>query len=198
MLFISLRGKFTAGPVLEGPRTYLRPPTQRDWRDWSQLRAASRTFLAPWEPTWPADALTRGSYRRRLRQYRAEVRDGSGQSFFLFRGEDDALLGGITLSNLRRGVAQSASLGYWIGAPVRRQGYMTEALAAIVDYGFDRLGLHRLEAACLPENEASQGLLLKAGFKEEGYARQYLKIDGRWRDHRLFALLRSDPRPSTR
>lgn len=198
MLFISLRGNFVSGPVLEGPRIYLRPPIQRDWQAWSELRAASRAFLAPWEPTWPADALTRGSYRRRLRQYRAEVREGSGQSFFLFRSEDHALLGGITLSNLRRGVAQSASLGYWIGAPMRQQGYMTEALAAIVDYGFDRLGLHRLEAACLPENEASQSLLRNAGFQEEGYARQYLKIDGRWRDHLLFALLRSDRQPPSR
>ena len=110
------------------------------------------------------------------------------------RRRDDALLGGITFSNVRRGVAQSASLGYWIGAPHAHQGYMTEALSAVLDFAFDHLALHRVEAACLPDNEASQGLLLKIGFQDEGYARQYLRINGRWQDHRLFALLKGDKR----
>ncbi|MFQ5774713.1 MAG: GNAT family N-acetyltransferase [Kiloniellaceae bacterium] len=192
MLFQPFRGGKALGLRLEHERVYLRPPVQRDWRAWAALRAESREFLAPWEPTWAYDALTRGAFRRRLRVYRAEMRQGTGYSFLVFRRADDVLLGGTTLSNLRRGVAQSASLGYWIGAPYRRQGYMSEALAALLRFGFGHLGLHRVEAACLPDNQASKALLLKSGFREEGYAREFLRINGRWQDHLLFAILRSD------
>ncbi|HEY5598974.1 MAG TPA: GNAT family protein, partial [Kiloniellales bacterium] len=168
------------------------PPVQRDWREWAALRAESREFLVPWEPTWPYDALTRGAFRRRLKIYKSEARQGSSFSFLVFRRADDVLLGGVTLSNLRRGVAQAGSLGYWIGESYARQGYMTEALAAVLNFAFVRLGLHRVEAACLPDNLASRALLLKCGFAEEGYAREYLRINGRWQDHLLFAILRRD------
>ena len=177
---------------LHGETVYLRAPRGRDWRDWSELRRESREFLVAWEPVWPYDALSRRSYRRRLRLYNHEWRAGTGAAFFIYRSGDDRLLGGITLSNIRRGVAQTASLGYWIGQPFARQGYMSEALLLVVGFVFDRLGLNRLEAACLPENEASRKLLSKLGFKEEGVARQYLRINGEWRDHAIFALLRAD------
>ena len=180
------------GLRLERGRVYLRVPVHRDWRAWATLRAESRDFLAPWEPTWAYDALTRGAFRRRLKLYKAEMRQGVTYSFLIRRRADDVLLGGITLSNVRRGVAQSATLGYWIGAPYARQGYMTEALGAVLEFAFARLGLHRVEAACLPNNEASRRLLLHVGFREEGYARQYLRINGRWQDHQLFAVLRDD------
>ena len=180
------------GLNLEGDRVYLQLPVQRNWGAWAALRAESRDFLAPWEPPWAYDALTRGAYRRRLKAYKSEMRQGLTYSFLIFRRIDDALLGGITLSNLRRGVAQSATLGYWIGAAHSRQGYMTEALAAVLEFAFSRLALHRVEAACLPANEASRRLLLKSGFREEGYAREYLRINGRWQDHQLFAILRSE------
>ena len=180
------------GLNLEGDRVYLQLPVQRNWGAWAALRAESREFLAPWEPPWAYDALTRGAYRRRLKAYKSEMRQGLTYSFLIFRRIDDALLGGITLSNLRRGVAQSATLGYWIGAAHSRQGYMTEALAAVLEFAFSRLALHRVEAACLPANEASRRLLLKSGFREEGYAREYLRINGRWQDHQLFAILRSE------
>ena len=104
-------------------------------------------------------------------------------------------MGGVTLSNVRRGVAQAASVGYWIGERFARQGYMTEAVLAVVEFAFEELGLHRVEAACLPENDASRSLLLKVGFRQEGYARQYLRINGKWQDHLLFEMLRDDPRP---
>ena len=181
------------GSRLEGTRVYLRPPRFGDWRAWSRLRAASREFLTPWEPTWPADALGRGAYRRRLRQAALEWRDDAGYGFLLFRREDDELVGGVTLSHVRRGVAQTATLGYWIGAPFARQGYMTEALRCLLPFAFGRLALHRVEAACLPRNEASRRLLDRIGFREEGFARQYLRIDGAWRDHVLYALLGDDP-----
>jgi ribosomal-protein-alanine N-acetyltransferase len=125
-----------------------------------------------------------------------EWRDDAGYSFLIFRRTDDVLIGGVTLSHLRRGVAQTASLGYWVGAAFARQGHMSEALGQLLPFAFDRLGLHRVEAACLPHNVASRGLLMKLGFREEGYAREYLKIDGVWQDHVLYGLLRADLRPT--
>jgi ribosomal-protein-alanine N-acetyltransferase len=177
---------------LVGKRVVLRPPERGDWAAWSALRQESREFLTPWEPSWPSDALGRGAYRRRLARYAMDWRTDQGYSFFVFRPGDDALVGGIGLSNVRRGVAETASLGYWTGQRYARQGYMTEALAQSLEFAFLRLRLHRIEAACLPTNAPSRGLLLKCGFREEGYASKYLCIDGKWQDHVLFALLREE------
>jgi len=180
------------GSQLEGASLILRPPRDSDWGDWAGVRAASRGFLVPWEPTWPADSLSRAAFRRRIRVISAEWREDSGYTFFIFRRAGEILVGGVTLSNMRRGVAQTASLGYWVGFPFARQGVMTEALGVLLPHAFERLGLHRIEAACLPQNAASRGLLTKLGFVEEGYARGYLRINGEWRDHVLYGLLRSE------
>jgi ribosomal-protein-alanine N-acetyltransferase len=177
---------------LDGPRVYLRAPRGGDWRAWSEIRTASRRFLEPWEPTWPNGAVTRAAYRNRLRRQLRESRDGTGYAFFIFRAADDALLGGVTLSNVQRGVAMSCSLGYWVGEQHTRQGVMSEAITSLLPFVFGTLGLHRLEAACLPSNVASQRLLRKLGFHEEGYARAYLRINGQWHDHLLFAMLAND------
>lgn len=182
-----------AGHVrLNGGKVYLRSPAERDWRAYVEVRAASRKFLEPWEPTWPPDALGREAYFRRLNRYAADWRDGVGHSFFIFGNDDDALLGGISMSNVRRGVAQCGTLGYWISEPHARQGYMNEALRLIIEFCFGQLGLHRIEAACLPQNEASQKLLQRADFTQDGYARKYLKIRGEWQDHLLYSLLAED------
>lgn len=172
-----------------GLKIYLRPPADSDFPQWVELRQKSRDFLVPWEPTWPRDALTRGSWRRRLRHYGEEWHEGTSYSFLLFRNSDDALLGGITLSNVRRGVAQTGTIGYWVGASYARQGVMTQGVELMLRFAFHDLGLHRVEAACLPVNTASRGLLTKCGFRQEGYAPQYLKINGIWEDHVLFAML---------
>ena len=188
----ALSGWFASQPPplrLEGGRVHLRPPTRGDWPGWAELRAESREFLKPWEPSWPGDALSRSAFRRRLARYALDWRDDEGYSFFLFRNDDGRLLGGIGLSNLRRGVAETASLGYWTGLPHARLGYMAEAIRLTLTYAFDRLGLHRIEAACLPSNGPSRSLLAKMHFREEGYAKRYLCIDGRWQDHVLYALL---------
>lgn len=179
-------------PVLEGSRVLLRPPRMEDWPAWSALRAKSRDFLVPWEPAWPRDALGQAAYRRRLRQVVREREAGEAYGFFVLRRDDRELLGGITLSEIRRGVAQAGSVGYWMGAPHARRGYMGEALRALLPFAFETLALHRLEAACLPENEPSRRLLERTGFRQEGLARSYLRIDGRWRDHLLFALIESE------
>ena len=176
---------------LVGERVFLRPPERGDYEEWVALRARSRAFLAPWEPTWPPDALSRASFRARLARYSEDWRTDQGYNFFIFRS-DETLAGGIGLSNLRRGVAETASLGYWIGEPFARQRFMTQALPLVLDFAFNRLRLHRVEAACLPTNVPSRAVLLRTGFHEEGYARNYLLIDGKWQDHLLFAILRED------
>jgi len=180
-------------PPIAGDGVILRMPQMTDYSAWAALREASRDFLTPWEPTWPPDDLTRTAFRRRLKRYAEELRADQGYSFFVLRKEDNALLGGVVLANIRRGVAQAASLGYWMGMPYARRGYMTAALRALVPVAFDALRLHRLEAACLPSNAASIRLLEKTGFRREGYAREYLCINGVWQDHVLYARLQTDP-----
>lgn len=189
-----LRFGLGRGPRLETARVFLRRPRLTDWRAWANLRAASRDFLVPWEPTWPDDALTIPAYRRRLRQIGHEWRSDQGYAFFIFLRETGVLVGGVNLSGVRRGVAQAASLGYWMGEAFANRGLMGEALTALLPYAFERLGLHRIEAACLPHNKASRALLARLGFQQEGYARDYLKIAGRWQDHILHALLAGDYR----
>jgi len=179
-------------PMLQGEGVYLRYPQASDYRQWAELREVSRDFLTPWEPSWSSDELTRLAWRRRLRRYETEIRNDSSYPFFVLRSADNALLGGCTLSHVRRGVCQSANLGYWIGLPHVRQGYTTRAVQALLPFVFETLGLHRLEAACIPENAPSRCLLGKLGFREEGRARLYLQINGEWRDHILFAFLEGD------
>lgn len=187
-----------ASPKLPGERIYLRPPQPGDWSEWARIRAVSREFLVPWEPTWGDDELTRNAYRRRLRRYARDARDGYGYAFLIFAESDDRLLGGLTLSNVRRGVVQSCSVGYWMGRPSAGKGYMQDAVRAVLPFVFDELGLHRLEAACLPSNERSVRVLRNTGFRDEGQAREYLRINGKWEDHLLFAFLRGDREDGSR
>lgn len=182
------------GPVLKGERVWMRMPQAGDYAEWSQLRSRSESFLRQWEPDWADDELSRAAFRRRLRHYHREFRDGGGYAFFLFRTGDNKLLGGATLTNVRKGVSQSIAVGYWIGAPYSRQGYMTAAVKTLIPFVFDTLGFHRLEAACLPSNAPSSGLLEKCGFQYEGFARKYLHINGMWQDHLLYAIIEEDLR----
>jgi len=175
-----------SGLRVEGEGVWLRPPRASDYAEWRELRAQSRAFLQPWEPTWPADDLSRAAFRRRLIAYARDREAGVAYPFFVFRASDDALSGGITLSNIRRGVAQMGSVGYWCGKPFTRQGLTLSAVRGLCEFAFRTLALHRLEAACIPENGPSRTLLGKASFREEGFAQAYLKINGVWRDHVLF------------
>jgi len=176
-------------PVIHGSDVYLRYPRMSDHAGWAAVRGESREFLSPWEPVWASDELSKSAYRRRIKRYQKETRADSAYAFFVFRKEGDVLMGGCTLSNVRRGVTQCCALGYWIGERYARQGYMFDAVRALVPFVFATLGLHRIEAACLPSNEPSKNLLTKVGFRQEGLARRYLQINGEWRDHALFALL---------
>lgn len=188
-----IAGQETArGGTAAGVDIFLRPPQVADYAMWAELRAASRSFLKPWEPSWANDDLTRNAFRRRIRRYQQETRDGTSHSLFVFRKEDEQLVGGLNLANIRRGVTQAANLGYWMGAEFAGQGYMSAAVRSSLPFAFTTLGLHRVEAACIPDNHRSISLLQRIGFQREGYAREYLCIDGRWRDHVLFAILQKD------
>ena len=180
-------------PAITGAGVLLRAPHSSDYGEWAALREVSRDFLVPWEPTWPEDDLTRGAFRRRLKRYADDQRSDLAYAFLIFRSSDNAMVGGLTLANIRRGVAQAGSIGYWVGAPFARKGYMTAAVRALIPYCFKTLRLHRLEAACIPSNTASVGLLEKTGFAREGYARSYLCINGTWQDHLLYARIVDDP-----
>ncbi|WP_422031453.1 GNAT family N-acetyltransferase [Roseovarius sp.] len=182
---------------IETERLTLRQPQLSDFREWSALREQSADFLVPWEPQWASDHLSRKGFTNRVYWAQRSISAGSAVPLFLVRREDEMLLGAITLDNIRRGPAQSGTLGYWVGAPFARQGYMREAISGIVHHAFERLDLSRLEAACLPENQASRRLLEKCGFKYEGVAQSYLQINGRWRTHVLYAALRADRRGRT-
>ncbi|MGL4311697.1 MAG: GNAT family N-acetyltransferase [Paracoccaceae bacterium] len=182
---------------LETERLFLRAPEHADFRAWSGLRTQSAAFLTPWEPAWADDHLSRKSFISRVYWARRAIGAGTALPLFVFRRADGALVGAITLDHIRRGPAQAGTLGYWIGQPHARLGYMREAILAVVHHAFNDLDLSRIEAACLPENAASRGVLEKTGFKYEGVAQSYLQINGRWRNHVLYAALRGDRRGRT-
>ncbi|MFN3664125.1 GNAT family N-acetyltransferase [Yoonia sp.] len=182
---------------IETERLTLRPPMHNDFRAWVSLRQASADFLVPWEPSWAADHLSRKGFTNRVYWAQRSISHGTALPLFLVRRSDDALLGAITLDHIKRGPAQSGITGYWIGAPYARNGYMREAVKAVVHHAFTTLDLSRIEAGCLPENTPSRRLLEQCGYKYEGVAQSYLQINGRWRNHVLYANLRHDRRGKT-
>jgi ribosomal-protein-alanine N-acetyltransferase len=182
-------------PAALAPRGYgvaLRAPVMGDFPQWADLREQSRGYLTPWEPIWPSDDLTRSGFRRRLRRYAEDAAADRAYPFLVFRESDDALLGGITLANVRRGIVQAGTIGYWVGQPYTGQGVMTAALRVLLPTLFGELNLHRIEAACIPTNNPSVRVLEKCGFTREGLARRYLCINGVWQDHLLYGMLHED------
>jgi ribosomal-protein-alanine N-acetyltransferase len=182
---------------LETERLVMRLPEHSDFRSWTGLRELSASFLIPWEPTWSHDHLTRRNFTARVHWAARTYTQGMGLPLFLVRKADNQLLGAITLDNIRRGPAQAGTVGYWMGQPFARHGYMREAITTLVRHAFTEMDLSRIEAACLPENAASRAVLEKAGFKYEGVAQSYLQINGRWRNHVLYSNLRGDRRGRT-
>jgi ribosomal-protein-alanine N-acetyltransferase len=179
---------------LHGERVFLRPPDPVDWEDWMRVRDRSANYLIPYEPAWADDALSREAYMRRISQQSRDWKLGLSCSFLIFRKDDQAILGGINMNNIARGAAQFCSLGYWLGEEFQSAGYMAEAMRLVLAYGFDTLGLHRVNAATLPHNGRSIKLLRRLGFNDEGFAKAYLQINGQWQDHLLFGLTEDDYR----
>ena len=182
-------GKSGNQNALRGEQVYLREPELGDFEDWAEIRQRSRAYLEKWEPTWSADEFSRFAFRQRIRIYAQRARDDEGYAFFIFDKQTNHLVGGLTLSHVRRGVSQSATVGYWIGEQFAGKGLMKDALSALLAVASSRFGFHRLEAACLPHNKRSRHLLLACGFELEGFAKSYVKIAGRWEDHQLFGLV---------
>lgn len=192
MVLFRLTSDSLVRPVIRAEGLVLRPPRIGDYAQWAMVRARSRAFLTPWEPSWSEDELTRAAFKARVKRATEEIRGDLAYPLLVFSAGEEHLMGAVTLGLIRRGVAQMCTLGYWIGEPFARQGHMTRAVRLAVQFAFDDLGLRRIEAACLPANMASQRLLEKNGFTREGYARQYLRINGHWADHLLYARLASD------
>jgi [ribosomal protein S5]-alanine N-acetyltransferase len=176
-------------PVAAGELTYIRPPHRNDYREWAALREQSRSFLVPWEPVWAADELSTGAYKARLRRAQEDAKSGVALVFLIFEKGTNRLIGGITLGHIRHGVSMSGQIGYWVGEPFAGKGYMTDAVRTLAAHSFGKLGMHRLEAACIPGNLRSVRVLQKAGFTQEGLLKSYLKINGEWQDHLLFARI---------
>lgn len=179
-------------PALTGRLVELRPPVPGDYAEWAALRSRSRQFLTPWEPRWSADELDRSAWRQRMRRYREEQAQGTGLPFLIFDRKDGRMAGGITLGNIRHGVAQCGQIGYWMGVDHAGRGLMAESVRLVTTFGFETLRLHRIEAACIPDNMRSMRVLEKAGFQREGLLRSYLRINGVWQDHLLYALIAED------
>ncbi len=175
--------------IASGQRVDLRYPRRADYHEWAKLRADSATFLEPWEPTWASDELSKAAFKARLRRADIELETCTGHVFFIFDSASGALVGGISLGNIRYGMARSGQIGYWMGQAYAGKGLMQDAVKALITFGFDRLNLHRLEAACIPGNERSVRVLQKTGFTQEGLLKSYLKINGKWQDHLLFAII---------
>jgi [ribosomal protein S5]-alanine N-acetyltransferase len=189
-----LQGLLSHKPDYEcrGASVQLRAPAMEDFEQWRALRMSGRDFLQPWEPTWTDDEFLLSSFRRRLSHYARLATDDQAYPFFIFSNDGEILKGAITLSNVRRGVAQMATLGYWTGVNYANSGVMTDAMLAIMTFASEELELHRLEASCLPTNLPSIRLLTRAGFDREGFARAYLKINGRWEDHVMWGRRLAD------
>lgn len=173
---------------LESARVYMRPPTMEDWPQWAKVRGENKDYIQPFEPTWATHALDQDFFQRRIMRQARDWELGQANAFLIFKKNDMHLIGGMNINNICRGAAQFAALGYWIDQAHEGQGYMAEAMSLTLEYCFETLGLHRVNASCLPKNERSKKVLLRAGFKEEGMAEKYLKINGAWRDHQLFGL----------
>jgi ribosomal-protein-alanine N-acetyltransferase len=149
----------SSGPAALAPRGHgllLRAPQMSDFLQWAHLREYSREYLTPWEPIWPSDDLTRSGFRRRLRRYAEDIAADRSYPFIVFRESDGAMIGGITLANVRRGIVQAGTIGYWVGQPHAHQGYMTSALRVLLPSLFGELNLHRVEA-CIPSMRRDPG-----------------------------------------
>ena len=185
---LSTRPRPSLDTQLIGSRLLLRIGDVTDWKNWRVLREASRDYLVPWEPKWPGDSLSYSYYCSLLRRQWREWRGGTSYAFsiFLLGGAHPVLVGGITLGEVLYAAAQKGTLGYWMGKPYAGQGLMTEAVELVCAFAFDTLHLQRVEASCLPHNEASKTVLRRTGFEEEGFAKAYLQINGKREDHLLW------------
>ncbi|MFB9378527.1 GNAT family N-acetyltransferase [Kineococcus gynurae] len=164
----------------------LRPLRTRDAKPWRAVRAANASWLRPWEATSPEPVVPPPTFRQMVRGFAREARAGRMLPFVVEL--DGNLVGQITVSGVTWGSLRSAHVGYWIDSRVAGRGTIPTALALVIDHCFRTLRLHRIEVNIRPENAASLRVAEKLGLRDEGLRVRYLHIDGRWRDHRTFAV----------
>jgi ribosomal-protein-alanine N-acetyltransferase len=174
--------------LLDGFRIFMRPPRLTDFLEWQRVRHKNYNYLKPFEPAWNKYALTLQYFARRVARQEIAWKKGNACAFLIFRKDTGDLIGGLNINDISRGAAQHGSLGYWIDEDHQGQGYMAEALRLTLEFSFTKLKLQRVNAFCIPPNTRSKNLLLRGGFKEEGFAERYVEIDGRWQDHFLFGM----------
>ena len=170
------------------PDVELRLPRPEDAGAFLELVVRNRQHFRPYEPRRPPAYFTLAGQRDQIAAARRQSEAGERFEFGIWRRSGDDLVGRISLGGISRGALQNAYLGYGIDVDHSGRGYATQAVRLAVRVAFEDLGLHRVQAAVVPENTASARVLEKCGFREEGLARRYLFLDGRWKDHRMFAL----------
>jgi ribosomal-protein-alanine N-acetyltransferase len=180
------------GPRLVGPRVELRPLRATDFAAWREVRRASRDWLEPWEPRaepGSADPVADAdAFRARCSAWDRQRQFDAAYGFGMFLRADDRFIGEVSLGTVHRGPFQSASIGYWVDRRYAGNAYVPEGVALIIQYGFDELHLHRLEAAIVPRNTASRRVVAKLGLREEGTSERFLQINGVYEDHVRYAI----------
>jgi ribosomal-protein-alanine N-acetyltransferase len=183
--------------LFETDRLLLRIPESSDAAELTDFHTTNRAHLQPWSPTFSSESLSESFWLRRCREWKAEFEAGQGAHAFLFKREEPhRVVGNLSLTQISRGVFQACTLGYALAADAQGQGLMLEAVRGAVVYAFEHLQLHRVMANYMPRNVRSAAVLHRAGFAIEGYARDYLLINGRWEDHVLTAITNPECRDS--
>ncbi len=184
-----------SSPELSSERCTLRLPRSGEALQIAEFFARNREHLAPWDPAPPPGFYTESFWRPRVAEMQLEFQRHTALRLHVFLKESGALIGMANFANLRRGVSQCCGLGYRMDGQLQGQGLMTEALARGIQFIFDDLNFHRIEANFIPHNLASGRVLEKLGFRREGLAERYLLIDGKWQDHVLTSLTNDSWRP---
>ena len=175
-------------------RMIIRPLEPDDALGLLQYVTENKEWLGPWEPVHPRIYFTLGGQRNIILQCREERLSDKGVLLGIFSKDsgNGQVRGRISISGITRGIWQNGFIGYSIEAASAGQGFMTEALNKVVQYGFNDLKLHRMQASIIPRNKASHRVLEKCNFRFEGRALKYLKINNVWEDHDVFALTVED------
>jgi ribosomal-protein-alanine N-acetyltransferase len=187
-----MRGSFRWPVRLESGDIVLRPIRYRDRKEWTELRSRNSEWLAPWEASNPAPGGGLPDYRQMVRSLKVQAAQATALPFVITEWtpgyQEPVIVGQLTVSSIVWGSAMMATLGYWVDKGRAGQGIAPTAVALATDYCFHTLGLHRMEINIRPENAPSLRVVEKLGFRDEGYRPRFLHIDGKWADHRTFAL----------
>lgn len=176
---------------LVGEQIYLRLYKTSDAGELTNLHTRNREFFQRVSPLIPETFYTEEHQKIRIEQTLKKIDEGQLYAFGIFLKATDKLIGDISLNQIIRGDLQSCYTGFTLDKEYNGKGYTTEALQLAVDFAFRELKLHRIEAGAMPDNTASIRVLEKGGFKKEGLAKENLKINGKWTDHQILAIINS-------